>query len=140
MSTISFDEFRKRKPNVDVDSIMLQYDIVVAIASVREQTQRLLDEFFPTRGHDFLCSTAVANLRTEIVKMHTLWSEISNKSLLVSNRMERADAETLELGLQHRLTSYTEEIDKETQNALRRAEKLKKLADRRKADSPPVTE
>lgn len=140
MSTISFEEFRKRRPNVDVDSVMLQYDIVVAISSVREETQFLLDKYFPTRGHDFLCSTAVANLRNDIVRMHTLWSEISNKSLIVSNRLERADSESLEMGLQHRLTPVTEEIDRETQNALRRAEKLKKLADRRKADKPPVTD
>jgi len=137
MATISFDEFRKTKPNVDVDSVMLQHDIIVAIGSVAEQTQLLLEKHFPTKGYDCLCSSGVADLRPDIIRLQNLWTEISNKSLLVANRLERADAETLELGLQHSLTPVTEEIDRESQNALRRAEKIKKMADRRRADNLP---
>lgn len=140
MSTISFNEFRKTKANVDVDSVMLQHDIIVAVASVEEQTKLLLEKHFPTKGYDCLCSSGVAALRPDIIKLQNLWTEISNKSLLVAHRLERADAEALELGLQHSLTPVTEEIDRETQNALRRAEKIKKLADRRKADSPPIAD
>lgn len=131
MSTIDFDEFRKRKPNVDVDSVMLQYDIVKALPLIRCKTGLLLEKYFPTQGHDFLCSTAVRDLRVEIARIQALWSEISNKTLLVANRLERADKESLEMGLQHRLTPVDDEIARETQNEKRRAEKLKKMANRR---------